>query len=267
MIRDWSKSLYRMPLVIFTCGIAMMGHSAFAVVSLTPLGVYRHGGDAGTGAAEICAYDPLSQRVLVTNSQANALDILDIIDPERPKLARRVPLGGYGGEPTSVSARGGLIALSLAARDRQAPGKVVFLDSRLQVVSDVVVGALPDMITFTPDGRKVLVANEGEPDNAYARDPEGSVSLIDVSGGAGAIGQSNDARFPGFRRAEERIGSKHTDFRAGGFRGSGSRARVHRRFERFPHGVGDPPREQRFGRPGPGRGKDHAAHRPWFQGP
>ncbi|KAA5539936.1 DUF839 domain-containing protein [Roseiconus nitratireducens] len=37
------------------------------------------------------------------------------------------------------------------------------------------------MVTFTPDGNKVLVANEGEPDDGV--DPEGSVSIIDVSGG------------------------------------------------------------------------------------
>ncbi|MBN3876121.1 MAG: putative Ig domain-containing protein [Nostoc sp. JL23] len=42
------------------------------------------------------------------------------------------------------------------------------------------------MLTFTPDGTKVLVANEGEP-NSYGQvnlvDPEGSVSIIDISGG------------------------------------------------------------------------------------
>jgi len=43
------------------------------------------------------------------------------------------------------------------------------------------------MITFTPDGTKVMTANEGEP-NSYGQptsfDPEGSVSVIDMSNGA-----------------------------------------------------------------------------------
>jgi hypothetical protein len=63
------------------------------------------------------------------------------------------------------------------------------IDGNNQVM--VTVGALPDMITYTPDGTKLLVANEGEPNDDYSIDPEGSVSVIDVTGGLGAIDQSD----------------------------------------------------------------------------
>ncbi len=53
------------------------------------------------------------------------------------------------------------------------------------LINKVEVGALPDMIACTPDGNTLLVANEGEPEHDnYDPDPEGSVSIIDVSNGA-----------------------------------------------------------------------------------
>ena len=57
--------------------------------------------------------------------------------------------------------------------------------SDLNVLGTDTVGALPDMVTFTPDGSHLLVANEGEP-NSYGQpdsvDPVGSVSVIALAG-------------------------------------------------------------------------------------
>ncbi|MBD2038543.1 choice-of-anchor I family protein [Leptolyngbya sp. FACHB-321] len=56
------------------------------------------------------------------------------------------------------------------------------------------------MLTFTPDGTKVLVANEGEPNSygqAISGDPEGSVSVIDLAGGVASATVRN-ASFTNF---------------------------------------------------------------------
>jgi len=68
----------------------------------------------------------------------------------------------------------------------------MFFDTDGNLLSTVQAGALPDMLTFTPDGTGVLVANEGEPNSQYTIDPEGSLSYVDLSGGnASALTQSD----------------------------------------------------------------------------
>jgi DNA-binding beta-propeller fold protein YncE len=63
-------------------------------------------------------------------------------------------------------------------------GRVAFYDTgSLQLKGTVEAGALPDMVTFTPDGQWVLVANEGEPNEEYSIDPEGTVTVVDVRNG------------------------------------------------------------------------------------
>ncbi len=64
-------------------------------------------------------------------------------------------------------------------------GRVVFFDTDGKFEKEVKVGILPDMLTFTHDGKKVLVANEGEPAGAeeladVVYDPYGSITIIDT---------------------------------------------------------------------------------------
>jgi 2',3'-cyclic-nucleotide 2'-phosphodiesterase / 3'-nucleotidase / 5'-nucleotidase len=91
----------------------------------------------------------------------------------------------------SVAFANGVLAIAYgvveAATGVQLPGIVRFHDATsLALLNTVTVGATPDNIVFTPDGQKLLVANEAEP-NSYGRadsfDPEGSISIIDISAG------------------------------------------------------------------------------------
>lgn len=150
---------------------------------LTVLSTYQNGG-FDEGAAEIAAYDPTSQQLFITNAEDNTVDRLYIGDPTVPEFRGAIDLSPYGGGVNSVATNGaGLIAVAVEAEIKQDPGTVVFFNSEGQALGQVIVGALPDMVTFTPDATRVLVANEGEPNDDYTIDPEGSVSVIDLRNG------------------------------------------------------------------------------------
>ncbi len=148
-------------------------------------------------AAEIAAYDPTTMNLFIVNGDAVGLDMVNIADPELPVADGSVPLGAFGDAVSSVAIRDGLVAVSVIAAPSQDPGSLVFLDTDGTFINEVEVGANPDMVTFTPDGMSILVANEGEPSDDYSVDPEGSVSIVDVSGDIEALGD-DDVVFAGF---------------------------------------------------------------------
>ncbi|NEO89366.1 MAG: hypothetical protein F6K56_03525 [Moorea sp. SIO3G5] len=135
------------------------------------------------GAAEIPAYDTSSQRLFVVNGANNAIDVLNLSDPANPTKITEISLNDFGGGTNSVAVNNGIVAVAVEDENTQNPGQVVFFNTDGNFLNSVTVGALPDALTFTADGQKVLVANEGEPNNEFTVDPEGSVSIIDISGG------------------------------------------------------------------------------------
>jgi DNA-binding beta-propeller fold protein YncE len=159
----------------------------FSITFLTAQNELKHLSSYQTnteGVAETVAFDVTNKRAVFTSSENNNLTFIDISNPASPTLFTTIDLSIYGGGPNSIAINGNIIAVAIEANTKQDLGKVVFFDLSGTYVNDVTVGSLPDMLTFTPDGTKVLVANEGEPNKDYSIDPEGSISVIDVSSGA-----------------------------------------------------------------------------------
>ena len=117
--------------------------------------------------------------------------VVDLTDNGKEyDLKKIVNVDGFTyGDMTSVavSPDGKTLAVAIQAKDYDKNGVVAIFtceeDGSLQLVKTVSVGVQPDMVTFTPDGNKILTANEGEPREGYAEgttDPQGSVSIIDA---------------------------------------------------------------------------------------
>ena len=138
----------------------------------------------GLGAAEITAFDPSTDRLFAVNNSyiLNKIDVIDISNPALISVIHSISMVPYGGYVNSVAVSNGKLAAAVESTDKQAAGKiVVFNTSTYAEIKSINVGALPDMVTFTPDGNYIISANEGEPSDNYLNDPEGSVSIIKVS--------------------------------------------------------------------------------------
>jgi 2',3'-cyclic-nucleotide 2'-phosphodiesterase (5'-nucleotidase family) len=153
-------------------------------IRLSALGTFSTG-IFDEGAAEIVAHDPGTQRLFVINADANQIDVLNIADPSDPTLVTSIDLlaalGDSAGGVNSIAVSNGIVAAAVENTDETAPGLVAFLDTDGNILNTVTVGILPDMVAFTPDGSRVLTANEGQPTDTV--DPQASVSIIDISNG------------------------------------------------------------------------------------
>ena len=158
-------------------------------ISLSVLGTFGNGAPYNKAAAIVVAHDLTTQRLFVVNQRENQLDVLSIAEPAHPVKVGSLDMSPYGGLVTGVAACGGLVAVCAYNEIKTSPGRAVFVDADLNYVADAEVGASPDLITFSPDGRWVLVANEGEPNtyndfesekNGPSIDPEGSITVIDL---------------------------------------------------------------------------------------
>lgn len=150
-------------------------------VALRVLGTYATGA-FDEAAAEIIGYDAARHRAFVVNAMAGTLDVLDLSDPTTPTKVDTLSTPGAN----CVDVEDGLIAVAVQAPEKTDPGRVLFFDAAtLAPRGSVPAGALPDMVTFSPNGQWVLTANEGEP-SGYEDgdvDPAGSITVVDLRAG------------------------------------------------------------------------------------
>jgi DNA-binding beta-propeller fold protein YncE len=157
-------------------------------LELTVLGTHATGVFNDLGA-EVAAYDRTSGYLFSVSAGTGEVHVLDISDPRAPTQVSTIVTAG---QPNSVAAHDGVVAVAVQAAVKTDPGIVQFFRAAsFELINQVTVGALPDMLTFTPDGRYLLVANEGEPSDDYTVDPEGSVSIITLRGGVSRVTQAS----------------------------------------------------------------------------
>jgi len=137
-------------------------------------------------AAEIVAYDPTTKQTFVVNSKSGKVDVLNTTDITNPTLNNSLDVAGDIGaganSANSVAVYNGLLAVAMDNTTKTNNGWIAFYKiSDLSFLKKVEVGAIPDMVTFTPNGKQVVIAIEAEPDEGYVNDPNGMVSIIDIT--------------------------------------------------------------------------------------
>ncbi|WP_229055092.1 choice-of-anchor I family protein [Aeromicrobium sp. Leaf350] len=157
-----------------------------AEISLEVLGTFGTG-QFDESAAEIVAFHAATDRTFVVNALSGEIDVLDASDPTAPTkigsiVASDAEAIESGAAANSLAIRAdGLIVAAIESPTKTDAGWLLFADAAtLDVLGTVQVGALPDMVTISPDGTRAVVANEGEPDDDFLVDPEGSVGVVDL---------------------------------------------------------------------------------------
>lgn len=158
------------------------------------------------GAAEIVQYHKMSNRVFAINSSGDtatveivelnnmtASDLLEnaegVVTNTNLDIATTLNLTTEtAGDANSIAISQdlNLLAVAIAAKTVGTKGNIAFYDisnTTPVFIKNVEVGYLPDMVTFSPDSKKVIAANEAQPSGDYLTDPEGTISIIDITDG------------------------------------------------------------------------------------
>lgn len=158
-------------------------------LDLTPVSKDSRPGQDGL-VAEISASVALGNRLYTLSSGgSNLVSLSNWSTPSTPKLVGQIDLTGY--YTTSIATTGNLVAIAATPADYDDPSKSATPESRvffytvtptgsLSAAGSVATGFLSDGMRFRSRGSQLYVANEGQPNANFSRDPIGSISIIDI---------------------------------------------------------------------------------------
>ena len=200
-----------------------------STIRLSHIGRYQSG-QYLESAAEVIAHHAESNIIYAVNALSGKINLIDISVPTSPNtgaeatstinlaadvLADQTNLVDSAdklGAANSVAIHGDIVAIALESKPKQDPGFVVIYSVTNGVPAyqrAIKVGALPDSLAISPDGNYVVVANEGEPSQDYTIDPEGSINVIDISGGI-ASAKNTIINFSAYNDTEVTSGAGET---------------------------------------------------------
>ncbi|CAM3125757.1 choice-of-anchor I family protein [Pseudoalteromonas distincta] len=180
------------------------GINANSVLNISLVGRGVLNAQSPEGAAEIVAYQASKKWIYAINSSgddavinilpADTFDTAALVEDNEGVISATnltsvitLSLNEHTqGDANSIAIdeNNNLLTVAMAAKNTGDTGQIAFYDisgDSPVFIKNVTVGFLPDMVTFTHDGAKVVVANEGEPSGDYSVDPEGSISIIDIT--------------------------------------------------------------------------------------
>lgn len=171
-------------------GLAVMGCGLIAPGLLGPgaqAALIRVGGLATPSITEIVAYDRFTNRLFATSGAGVAVAEFGTgsnLSSSSTSISLTGLFGGNLKDVTSVAVdplgRGFGVLTALPTASSTVRGKVVLFNTVTgAVLNELDVGYHPDSVTFSPDGSRIVVANEGEPFAGV--DAAGSVSVVNLS--------------------------------------------------------------------------------------
>lgn len=191
--------------------IAASGQAAGPIQGVEKQWSFNHFAANAGRSSEIVAFDSVNGNLWVIGG--NGIDVLDL----GGSLLKSFETTSVYGGVNSISIRNGVAAVAFNnPTSRDGLGSVQFFDTTSFLsagtlaaanLGGVAVGNVPDMVTWTQDGTKVLVANEGERYVASGTtfNPAGSVSIIDFNAAAPATSAVTTVGFGAFDGQESAL--------------------------------------------------------------